>query len=51
MNAALFYGGTDDLAEQRFRNETGFGVTTRCRRQRAAVPTDEMFALALFKCR
>jgi len=51
MNAALFYGGTDDLAEQRFRNETGFGVTTRCSRQRAPVATNEMFALDLFKGR
>ena len=49
MNAALFYGGADDLAEQRFRDETGFGMTTGCRRQRASVATNEMFAFAFFK--
>ena len=51
MNAALFYRGADNLAEQRLCNETGFRVTTRCSRQRASVATNEMFALALFKGR
>jgi hypothetical protein len=37
------------LAEERFRDETGFRVVTRGRRERTTVTADEMFPFTLFK--
>ena len=49
MNAALLHRHTNDLRQQRFGNQTSFGMTRSRGRERAAVASDEMFPVAIVK--
>ncbi len=51
MDTALFNRGANDLREQRFRDETRFGMVSRGGSERAAVATNGMLAFALMKGR
>ena len=50
MNAALFYRCTNNLSEERFRDEARFGMMSRGRGERTTIITaNEMSAFALLK--
>lgn len=51
MAATFLYRRPDHLAEERFRDETGFRMVPGRRRQRTPVAANEMFALALLEAR
>src|SRR3954464_12961722 len=47
----LLHRNADDVTEQGFRNQTGFGMPARGCGERTAVASDEVFAFPLFEVR
>src|ERR1051326_3393444 len=49
MNAMFFHGDADDLTQQRFGDQTCFGMSARGCGQWTAVATNKMLSVALFE--